>query len=378
MKKIKLFAALCATSLLASALVSCGNDKQEGGGDEPLPTVKLGLHANLGAGAGYSAFYRDYFKKAGVNVHIEVGGGPALATKVVSGDLDVSFMGGGVAWNYFTTNQEIKIAALDNLTDDDRLIATTKGKGKDLTIKSSLEEIGAALKNSTVALDFTTNPYQWFTTSLIPAINAKLKDGDKVWYKDKEGKNLPENLTSYEADDEIYLADVLNANLTTTMAGGKYDYAVAFAPVATALEKQTSNYKTVAKTSTHLSESYQPSTYAVNTKWLEKNEETFKKFMVGLVGGMNYRHDNPEETCKDVEKGTGGQVSASTMNTDIAIWLNAEQQLELYNNGKMLKYTENIRQGKLSNEKVDKNITAEKANVFSYLVEACNTVLGKK
>lgn len=371
MRKIKLFVALCATSLLGGALASCGQENND------LPTVRLGLHANLGAGAGYSAYYRNYFKKAGVNVQIEVGGGPALATKVVAGQLDVSFMGGGVAWNYFTTNQEIKIAALDNLTDDDRLIAYNNGKGKSLTIKSSLEEIGNALKTSKVALDFTTNPYSWFTTSLVPAINSKLADGEKVWYLNDKGEKLPEKLTSYDAKNEIKLANVTNTNLTTTMAGGEYDFAVAFAPVATALEGQKDKYKTVARTSTHLSESYQPSTYAVNTKWLEKNEDTFKKFMVGLVGGMNFRHDNPAETCKDIEKGTGGQVSANTMNTDIAIWLNAQQQLDLYNNGKMLKYTENIRQGKLSNEKVDKNITAEKANVFSYLVEACKTVLGK-
>ncbi|HBP43494.1 MAG TPA: hypothetical protein DD621_02280, partial [Clostridiales bacterium] len=356
-----------------SAMTGCSNDNK----DPSLPTVKIGLHSNLGAGAGYSAYYQNFFKDAGVNVEFEVGAGPALATKVVAGDLNVSFMGGGVAWNYFTTNQEIKIAALDNLTDDDRLIASLTGKGKDLTTSSSLNEIGNVLKGSTVALDFTTNPFTWFTTSLLPAINETFEDGDKIWYTDLEGKNLPEGLTSYDAEDKVNLENVLNSNLTQTMEGAKYDFAVSFAPVATALEKQTSKFKTVARTSTHLSDAYQPSTWAVNTKWLNENEDTFKKFMVGLVKGMNYRHNNPEKTCEDIEKGTAGAVSASSLNTDIAIWLNAEQQLELYNNGKMMQYTENIRQGKLSNEKVDKNITAEKASVFKYLIDACNTVLGK-
>lgn len=380
MKKSKLFVALCAVGVLAGSLASCGgggqnDDKKD---DTTLPTVRIGLHTNLGAGAGYSAYYQGFFKEAGVNVEITTGGGPALATKVVAGDLDVSFMGGGVAWNYFTTNQEIKIAALDNLTDDDRLIATTSGKGKNLTTASSLSEIGEALKGAQVALDFTTNPYQWFTTSLVPAINEKLADGKKIWYLTDTGTKLPEGLTSYNDDCKVNLANVTNANLSTAMQGKTYDFAVAFAPVATALEKQTANFKTVAKTSTHLSESYQPSTWAVNSKWLSANEATFKKFMVGLVKGMNFRHDSPEKTCEDVEKGTAGQVSASSLATDIAIWLNADQQLELYNSGKMMKYTENIRQGKLSNEKVDANITSEKASCFNYLIEACNTVKNSK
>jgi len=367
MKKINLLVALCATAIVSGSIVSCGGTTTD---DSDLPVVKIGLHTNLGAGAGYSAIQQGFFKEEGVKVEFETGSGPALATKVVEGGLQVSFMGGGVAWHYFRSNQPIKIAALDNLTDDDRLIATADGKGKDLTINSTIEEIGEKLKGAKVALDLTATPATFFSTLVTEYNSKKTDDADKLWYSDGE-KAVP---AQYADANKIEVVNTTNANLATTMQGGNYDFCVAFAPVSTTLEKDTTKFKTVCKTSTHFNESYQPSTWAVNTNWLANNEETFKKFMRGLVRGMNYRHDHPEKTCEDIETLTKGQVAASTLNTDIAVWLNASQQLELWNNTKMVQYTENIRQSKLTNPEVDSSITVSKANVFSYLIEACNAL----
>lgn len=370
MKKAKLFTIVCASAFLAGVATGCSKT------EDNLPTVRIGLHENLGAGAGYSAYQQGFFKAEGVNVVVEMGGGPALATKLVEGSLDVSFMGGGVAWNYFTTKQEIKIAALDNLTDDDRLIATTTGKGKDLTISSTLAQVGDALKGASVAFDSTGTPATFFQT-LITGINAtKTADADKLWYNDG-AKNLPEGLETYTEGNKVTVANVTNANLTTTMQGkDAYDFCIAYAPVASTLEKDTTKFKTVVKTSTHFSDAYQPSTWGVNSKWLSENEETFKKFMKGLVRGMNYRRDNPSKTCQDIETVTAGKVSASSLQTDIAVWLGDAEQLELNTNGKMKKYAENIRQAKQSNENVDSSITVEKATVFNYLIDACNAVKG--
>ncbi len=368
MKKINLLVAACAVGLAAGSVVSCGGTKTD---DSNLPTVKIGLHLNLGAGAGYSAIQQGFFKEEGVNVEFETGGGPALATKVVEGSLNVSFMGGGVAWHYFRSNQPIKIAALDNLTDDDRLIATNTGKGKNLTINSSLDDIGAALKGAKVALDLTATPATFFST-LVTEYNRGKADTDKLWYSD--GTNsIP---AQYEAGNKVDVVNTTNANLATTMQSGNYDFCVAFAPVSTTLTKDSSKFKEVCKTSTHFNESYQPSTWAVNSEWLKNNEDTFKKFMRGLVRGMNYRHDHPEKTCEDIETLTKGTVTASSLNTDIAVWLNADQQLELWNNTKMVQYTENIRAAKLADasHETDSSITVSKANVYSYLIEACNAL----
>ena len=368
MKKFTLLGAVAAVGVLA--VTSCGGNKEIN--DDTLPGVRVGLHLNLGAGAGYSAYNQGFMVEEGVNFTAVTGEGPSLATQVIAGQIDVSFMGGGVAWNYFTEDSKVKIVALDNLTDDDRLIAKLDGKGKDLTINSTLEEIGAALKGSTVAFDQTATPAS-FWTSLVNAINAKLDEGERIWYQSGEDR-LPNNLTNadYVAANQVNIVNATNVNISTSAQTADWDFVIAFAPVATQLEENTKVFKTVCKTSTHMSDSYAPSTWAVNTDWLAKNEETFKKFMRALVRGMNFRHDNPAETCKDIESVTVGQVAASSLNTDIAVWLNAEQQLDLDKTGNMMKYVENIRNGQLAGGNASK-ISKEAKDVvdFSYLLEAC-------
>ena len=112
MKKFSLFGALAAVAVLG--VTSCGSSGS---------TVKVGLHANLGAGAGYSAINQGFMKDEGITAEAVVGDGPSLATQVIANQIQVSFMGGGVAWNYFTENSDIKIVALDNLTDDDSIFS---------------------------------------------------------------------------------------------------------------------------------------------------------------------------------------------------------------------------------------------------------------
>lgn len=373
MKKFKLFGISAIALLAVGSLVACNPNTEP----TDLTKIKIGLHENLGAGAGYSAIQQGYFKEEGIDAEPVMGGGPALATALVSGEINISFMGGGVAWNYFTTNQEIKIVALDNLTDDDRLIATTTGKGKDLTINSTLVEIGNVLKGAKVALDFDATP-KTFWNSLLNKINADFTTGSKLWYEDDKGDKFPTGLSDsdYVDSNKVLVYKLTNTNIPVAMQNKEYDFCVAFSPAATKLETDTSNFKVIAKTSTHLPDDYQPSTWGVNAKWLESNKETFQKVMNGLVKGMNYRHDNPEGTCKDIETLTAGKVLAKSMSTDIAVWLNAEQQLELDANGNMKKYSENIRQAKLeaNPDKVDASITVEKATDFSYLLNACKSV----
>lgn len=367
--KRKLLTVLGASALSLLALVGCGNKE--------LATVKVGLHTNLGAGAGYSAYNQGFFEDEGINADIQTGTGPNLAAALVAGQIDVSFMGNGVAWNYFTTNQEITLVALDNLTDDDRLIATTTGAGKNLTLESSLTDLGSALKGASVALDFTATPAT-FWSGLVAEVNKSYSsDSDKIWYEDTSGAKLPNNLSTYNEASKVNVVNIQNANLTSAMQKKEYDFCVSFAPIASTLEKDSTNFKTVAKTSTHMAGNYQPSTWAVNTSWLKNNEATFKKFMKGLVRGMNFRNANPSETCKDVEVVTAGAVLASSLETDIAVWLNSTQQLELINNGTALKYVENIRRNQENGanaSKLDANVTASKASNFTYLKEACEQV----
>ena len=375
--KTKLLVTLAASVLALGGLAACSGDNNDT--EKELETVKVGFHTNLGAGAGYSAKSQGFFEEEGINAEVQTGAGPALAAALVAGQIDVSFMGNGVAWNYFTSKEEIKLVALDNLTDDDRLIATTTGKGKDLTVNSPIADLAAALKGAKVALDMTATPAT-FWSGLVGEINKTFtNDADKIWYEGTDGSKLPNGLTTYNDASKVIVANIQNANLTSAMQNKEYDFCVSFAPIASTLEKQTANFKTVARTSTHMAGNYTPSTWAVNTAWLKTHEATFKKFMKGLVRGMNFRAANAEKTCEDVEKITAGAVMADSLkaSVDTAVWLDSTKQLEIINNGKAMTYVNNIRNSQLAGankDKVAESVTAEKAANFSYLKEACEAI----
>lgn len=363
MKKIKLLTGLVALSALVGSLTGCGETATD--------TVRLGLHLNFGAGAGYSAINQGFFEEEGVTIDAQTGEGPALAAALVAGQIDVSFMGNGVAWNYFTDKQEIKLVALDNLTNDDKLIASNTGKGKGLTAESPTEDLVEALKGATVAFDQNATPLT-FWTNLLNTLNADLADSEKLWWTDLEGNNLPEGLSTYDEANKVNVSQASNANVGVAMQNGEYDFCVAFAPVSTTLIEDSANFTMVASTLTHFPETYTPSTWAVNASWLETHEETFEKFMRGLVKGMNFRRDNPEESEKDVEVVTAGTYTA-TGAVDIAQWLGAKEQLEILNDGRAMQYVENIRASQTSAEMSD-SVTAEMATDFSYLKEACEAL----
>lgn len=363
MKKVKLIATLGALAMVAGAVTGCGPK-----GD----TVRLGLHLNFGAGAGYSAIAQGYFEEEGITIDQQTGDGPSLAAALVSGQIDVSFMGNGVAWNYFTEREEIKLVALDNLTNDDKLIASKQGKGKDLTAESSLTDLADALRGAKVVFDQNATPKS-FWNNLLSTINADLDDSQDIWWQDIDGNQLPAGLASYDEANKINVSQATNANVGVAMQRHEYDFCVAFAPVSSNLINDSSNFTMVASTLTHMPDSYTPSTWAVNAKWLENNEETFKKFMRGLVKGMNFRRDNPVQSEKDVESLTNGTFTA-TGAVDIAKWLGAEEQLEILGNGDAMKYVQNIRNSQTSDQMSD-SVTAEKAANFSYLEEACKELV---
>ena len=59
--------------------------------------------------------------------------------------------------------------------------------------------------------------------------------------------------------------------------------------------------------------------------------------------------------------------------TDIAVWLGDEEQIELYDSGKMKKYAQNILDADRAGANADKvsaNATVEKNTDFSYIYEA--------
>ena len=364
--KGKLLAILGAIGLTASlaGLTSCDSG----------PTVRVGLHTNLGAGAGYSAYAQGYAEEEGFTMEVNMGTGPNLASALISGEIDVSYMGNGVAWNYFSENSAITMVALDNLTDDDRLIAYNGGRGAGLTVDSPVEDLISALRTSTVALDTTATPITFFR-SLLSVLNESVTDGNYLWYEVDDGTKYPElDEAYYTTANQVTIVNSTNANIATSAQSGDYDFVVAFAPVSTQLERDTENFTVVAKTSTHMADDYTPSTWAVNTAWKEANEELFYSFMRALVKGMNYRNADPYACLDDIEEVTAGAVLADSLDPNTAVWLSAEQQLELRDSGDDLKYVNNIRESAISGGNYSDVSTVksiEDSIDFSVLYEIC-------
>ncbi len=374
MTKTKLLALAGASLLAIGGLASCGEKTD----DKVLETVKVGFQGNFGSAAGMTAVNEGYFEEFGIKADYSIATGPNLAASVLSGNLDVVFLGNGVAWNYFTESSTMKLIALDNLTDDDRLIATNSGKGKDLTLNSTHADLVKALKGSTVALDLSQTPGTCWA-SLVGTLNKELAEGSKIWYDDGATR-LPSDLdeSNYVDANKVTILKTTTANLPTTMKqADAADFCVAFAPVATTLEKDTTNFKTVAKTSTHMSESYTPSTWAVNTTFLKEHESTFKNFMKGLVKGMDKRASDPAAAATATEVCTAQATLAKDIATDIAVWLGIDKQIELCGTatGKGYSYAENIRNSALSGANKDKvKKTIAEAVDFSYVVEAAKAL----
>ena len=102
MKKVKLIATLGALAMVAGAVTGCGPK-----GD----TVRLGLHLNFGAGAGYSAIAQGYFEEEGLDVEIILtSGADKVTAAVLSGDVQIGFCGSeSTIYNYNQGNKDYLI-----------------------------------------------------------------------------------------------------------------------------------------------------------------------------------------------------------------------------------------------------------------------------
>ena len=220
MKKTKLLSLLAIGFLGLGALVACNPTPDPDPTPNPDPTpdpdptptvekIKIGLHSNLGAGAGYSAINQGFFKEEGIEAEAVVGAGPALATQVMNGDIQISFMGGGVAYNYWAEDPQIKLVALDNLTDDDRLFANPAGPGKDLTLESSLEEIGNVAFGRANNIEAIHLPSTLKTIGINPFMGiVRIGNGTNNF-------TISENNPNFEIVDEVLFSKGENRELIT-------------------------------------------------------------------------------------------------------------------------------------------------------------------
>ena len=277
-------------------------------------------------------------------------------------------IGNTYAFNYFKKNSAIKIVAIDNLPNDERLISFNFSKGAGLTSNSTIEELAEALSGSSVDLDRGSQSYS-FWNGLIDKINTQLPSDKDIWYLNSYGRKIPTNLELYLDENQINVIHMKNSLIYDAMQTEEYDFCVAFSNEASNLVKEKGMFTMVASPITHLKEFITPLTWAVNVDWLETHEETMQKFMRVLVRGMNFRRDNPEMCEIDIEDVLYKAYDRSSP-IDSFYLLGAEEQLEILNNGDAYKYIQNIWSSHFSSDHYESMPVDEVAD-FSYLKKAC-------
>lgn len=290
---------------------------------ESLGTVRYGIHPNSSAfSAGFLLSELKLNEKYNFDIEMTVTTGPNVFSALAAGEMDIGFLGNGMAWHYFEDDAKIAILTIDNLTNDDRLLVRT---GLGIEPYAPIDVLYEKLPGLTMALDLTTTPGT-FLKSLINAINEGRDDADKLWYEDVE-KAYP---LKGSADKEIIIMNTTNSNITAVMQDPSVDCCITYGNTKAILQNDTENYAIAATTFTHLSNTVTPSTWAVNKEFAEKNPELVQAFVNALVDAMDFRSDEanwPE--CIQLAI-PFDQLSEEDYDSTAAHWLSKAELTELF------------------------------------------------
>lgn len=338
-------------------------------------SVRLGLQGNFGASAGFVGIAEGYFKTEGLTATSSITTGPNIITGLQGDTMDIGFLGNGVAWNYFLKdNAPIKLLTIDNLTNDDRLIASKTGKGKALSEASSNDQVYAALQGATVALQYAATPGTFFQ-SLVDVLNTGKEAAAQLWYKVPGATEVYPSSAAQTASFEVTLISTDNGSITASMVSSSApDFCVTFSPVSTALT--TLGYPLVATTLGRLGDKkLTPSTWAVSTKYLAAHPEGVKAFLRGLMRSFDLRHDNPSKASEDT---ANANKFDGTYDTSIAYWPSSSDIKGYFAtaDGKGMQYVEQIRNSQISKTQLAAGALASKDVIVDrqWIIDACTAI----
>lgn len=334
---------------------------------QSLGKVSCGIHQGGSANcAAFLAKQLGYDQKYGFDLELVVTTGPNVYSSITADEMDVGFLGNGMAWHYFEQDSKMSLLTIDNLTDDDKLLMRKElgyaGDGKE-----SLDTFYVRLPGTTIALDLTTTPGV-FWKSLVSAINEGREE--PIWYEDVEGA-YPEKGSN---EKKVNILNTANANITAAMEDPSIDGCICFGSVKKGLQ-ENGNYTTVSSTRWHLGDTITPSQYCVNTAWAEKNPELLQAFMNALIDAFDYRADEGNwDECinmamkfdqleyKDYDMTAGYYPT----HEDLKNWFGTED-------GIGYTYLENIRNSHMgSNGLTDENMKSiDDIFLKDYLLNAC-------
>lgn len=258
-----------------------------------LGTVKIGIQANHPWLATLCMTRFNYDEQFNFKSEITTSTGPNLYAALSTGNLDVAYLGNGVAWHYFEKDAVMDIAIFDGLTNDENLLLRKDIIDKE-TDDITYEDLYQALKGKTLAVDIATSSGNFLKT-LINHINEGKDDSEKLWFEYVEG---PYPFAGSD-EMEINILNSENKNIPSAMYDKSIDGAIAFSSQRVQLQ-DTGDFCTAATPFTHISDSITPATWAVNREWKNKNPELYQAFLNALLLGMEYRSlDENSTDCRE-------------------------------------------------------------------------------
>jgi len=246
--------------LLILAVV-CASVFAEGQAEvDQLDRINVVYHPTIGGSTAIAvAKELGYFAEENLDVHLQMyTSGPPEIAAMVTGQVDVGFIGSGAAWLAFSG--DVDIVSLDNIALTEEII-TRKNSGitsiKDLKGKTIAVQDGAA----------------GFTLLLVALDDAGLSVKD------------------------VRILNIANDNIPSTFNEKSIDAWAGWKPATTSLAKALGdNWLLLANNATYPKKAF-PSTWVANKDFVKNKGDVLLRFLRALDKAQIYRAENPALAC---------------------------------------------------------------------------------
>lgn len=286
---------------------SCTNNKENSSLN--LTEVRIGVHNNAGGiSLAAAAVEKGFFTKYGIKpVFTIVESGPAEMEAMRADDrqLDIGYIGAGVAWNAVDgEGNGVSFVFFDILSNAEMLIAKKNiffdrnGNGK-----YDYDEIYQGLRGKTVYFEIGTTPGSWFK-DLINLINEEKPESEKLWISsDVSSYLLDYTPPNSDERNKVTVVNTLNSRLPDGMAAtGGMDIVVGFSPVTSMIMNTNPDAEKIATTVGNFPvEKAFPSTWVASDIWLQENPELAQNFIYALYEAAIWRSDNLNQSIRKGE-----------------------------------------------------------------------------
>lgn len=304
--------------------------------EEPMKVekIRVAYHPNLGGAATVvTAKEMGYFEEEGLDVDlVQFTAGPPEIAAMVSGDLDIGYIGPGA--HFLAAQGKVNVVALDLLGKSDELLGR-----KDLGIETLKD-----LKGKTVAATLGT--------SAETVLNLAL---------DREGID----------PNEIKIINMDVSGAVAAFTTGKVDAAAMWAPYTAEVKKQLGEKVVKLADNDSFRDQYVfPGSWVATPKWIKDNEDIVVRFNRAVLKAMDYRYENIDQVIEWVAKFNGTPIDSAKAEKDSVIFLTSKEIYDAFSTDQAYTWFTNLTQIFVDSEQLEEKVPGEKFVIVDYLIDA--------